>query len=450
MRMPQPALIARPVTVVRGQPLRGRFKLPPEPLLFATAALLAATARGTSVFYLDASMLDATLGAIRQTLTAIGAPPTISDDRWEISGMGTLGFLAPAAPLDFTSAGRALAVALGALGPYQFATDFESASEDQHLVRSVIDALRPLGVDVLQPRTGRLPARLRGPRTLVPYEVRIGRPTAELKAALLLAALTLPGISRFTEGQAAPDHAERLFRYFGAPITESSAADGSRVIDVRGLTALGARTLTVPGDPDLAALPLLAGLIVPDSDLVIENMLMHPARGAVLTALDEMGGHIDIVGRRSSGGEEVVDLRVRHSPLLGTSIPAQGLTAAALPVLAVAGAFAAGETRLPVLADPAAASMQQRLATVLAANGATVRLERGGLVVGRPAPGQRLGGGKTEAGDEPLLTGALLALGLAAGDPVDIADTARLQAAYPDLLGQLEAAGAAFDGKEAA
>ena len=171
---------------------------------------------------------------------------------------------------------------------------------------------------------------------------------------------------------------------------------------------------------------------------------MHPARLAVLTALREMGGSIELIDRRLSGGEDVADLRVTHSPLLGIEVDPRGLTPAAIPPLAVAGAFAAGQLRLPRLGFSGEPALHKTLAEMLSANGATAGADARGLSIGRPARGGRLGGERINAGGDPFLAAAFVVFGLGAAEQVTLEDDGPLQAAFPDLIGGLEALGAEF------
>ena len=370
----------RPLTILRSRPLRGRFKVGPDPLLFALAAMLGALSRGTTVLYHDAVDIDANRRATLDLLREVGAAPEVADDRGVIHGLGALGLLEPERPIDFSGAVRAAPLALGLLGPYGFASrligDMPPGSPP---LSPAIAALRTLGIDIREQKTGKLPVTVRGPRTAVPYIARLPQASIEAKAAMLLAALGIPGVSTLTEVEPTTDQPERLVRHFGAGVAESEGANGER-------------TLEVPGDPDLVAFPLLAALIVPESDVLIENVPVHPARLAVLTALREMGGSIELIDRRLSGGEDVADLRVTHSPLLGIEVDPRGLTPAAIPPLAVAGAFAAGQLRLPRLGFSGEPALHKTLAEMLSANGATAGADARGLSIGRPARGGRLGG----------------------------------------------------------
>jgi 3-phosphoshikimate 1-carboxyvinyltransferase len=335
-----------------------------------------------------------------------------------------------------------LPLAMGLVAPYGFTTRFIGERSDTAAPPMVVDALRSIGAEI-ETLGGRFPISVRGPKTTIPFVWPLTGGSPE-KAAALLAALSVSGVSSFTESEPAPDHAERLLRHFGASVDINENAGSGRTIQITGLPALGARTLTLAGDPDIASLAVLAGLIVPDSEILVENVMLHPAHRAVFNALEEMGGQIDIRNQRSTAGEDIADLRVRHSPLLGIVVPVDGLTPAATVVLAIAGAFAAGETRLPRLGYAGEAALQRRLAEGLANNGATVNLTKTGLTVGRPPAGGRLGGGTVSTGGDPLLAAAFTVFGLAAVDQVTVDDDTRMEAAYPGLTRQFETLGAEF------
>jgi|GEM_PF-6040776 len=440
----------RPLTVLSSRPLRGRFRVGPDPELFCLAAMLGAVSTGTTVLYHDAVEFDANRRATLELLREVGTTPEVLDDRWEINGLGTMGLLEPERPLDFSHAERATPLALGLLGPYGFASRLiGDTAPGAASLSPTIEALRTLGVDIREQKTGRLPMTLRGPRSAVPFELRLAGALPRTKTALLLAALALPGISTLIEAEPTADEPERLFRHFGASIAETNGP-GGRMLSIGGLPRLGARTFEVPGDADLVPFPLLAALVVPDSDVLIENVAMLPARQAVLAALREMGGTIEEVDRRLSAGTEIADLRVSHSPLLGIDVEPRGLDAAAIPPLAVAGAFAAGETRLPRLGFTGEAGLHKLLAETLAGLGASTRADARGLTVGRPERGRQLGGDHVVPGGNPHVAAAFAVLGLGAGEQVTIDDEVPLNAAFPHLLSGLEALGAEFYRLEAA
>src|SRR5690606_19393803 len=141
---------------------------------------------------------------------------------------------------------------------------------------------------------------------------------------------------------------EKMLEGFGADISIDTDAEGVRTIRVEGLPDLKGQTLTVPGDPSSAGFPLVAALIVPGSEVVIENVLMNPTRTGLIETLIEMGGDIAIENRRTSGGEDIADLRVKEPRLKGVTVPPERAPSMIdeYPVLAVAAAFAEGRTEM--------------------------------------------------------------------------------------------------------
>ena len=109
--------------------------------------------------------------------------------------------------------------------------------------------------------------------------------TEAARAALLLAALGLPGVSSLVGAPRAADGAERLVRHFGGRIEAERTADGRRNLEIAGLPLLGARTLSLAGAPELAVFAIVAGLIVPHSDVLIENVLVDAGQNAMLSVL---------------------------------------------------------------------------------------------------------------------------------------------------------------------
>ena len=142
------------------------------------------------------------------------------------------------------------------------------------------------------------------------------------------------------------DHTEKMLKGFGADLEVETDGEGVRTIRVVGEGALTGQVIDVPGDPSSAGFPMVAALIVPGSDIVIENALMNPTRTGLILTLREMGADIEVMNPRDAGGEDVADLRVRHSQLKGVTVPPERAPSMIdeYPVLAVAAAFAEGET----------------------------------------------------------------------------------------------------------
>src|SRR5690606_129311 len=200
-------------------------------------------------------------------------------------------------------------------------------------------------------------------------------------------------------------------------------------IFIEGQGKLTGQTVHVPGDPSSASFPLVAALIVPGSDIVIENVLMNPTRTGLLLTLQEMGGRIEVLNSRNEGGEDVADLRVRYSELKGVTVPAERAPSMIdeYPVLAVAACFAEGETLMPGL-EELRVKESDRLAAVAAGlklNGADCSEGEATLSVRGVPGGKGLGAGEHGAVKTHLdhrIAMSFLVMGLASETPVTVDD----------------------------
>jgi 3-phosphoshikimate 1-carboxyvinyltransferase len=202
----------------------------------------------------------------------------------------------------------------------------------------------------------------------------------------------------------------------------------------------------VPADPSSAAFPLVAALLVPGSDITVEGLMMNPLRSGLLTTLLEMGANIEILDRRIEGGENVADLRVRHGALRGVDVPAARAPAMIdeYPVLAVAAAFAAGETRMRGLHE-LRVKESDRLAAVgagLAEAGVDHAIEGDDLIV--RGSGRVAGGGRVATHLDHRIAMSFLVMGLATDAPMTIDDASMIATSFPSFRADMEGLGARF------
>src|SRR5208282_6453949 len=186
----------------------------------------------------------------------------------------------------------------------------------------VLDPLQRIGARTLAATAGRLPLTLSGARAPIPIVFEPRAPSAQLKSAVLLAGLAAPGETVVIEAEATRDHTEKMLALFGADVrVEQQGANGRR-ITLAGQPELTPQPIMVPADPSSAAFPLVAALITPGSDVILDGVMMNPLRVGLLTTLAEMGASIERLATRNEGGEEVADLRARAGALRGVEVPA--------------------------------------------------------------------------------------------------------------------------------
>jgi len=364
---------------------------------------------------------------------------------WQISGVGIGSLLSPVGALDFGNAGTGTRLMMGVVAGHPIEAVFDGdASLRKRPMRRVLDPLARMGAEVLaETDGGRLPVRLRGAREPIPIVFESPVASAQVKSAVLLCGLAAPGETTVIEREATRDHTERMLAHFGAEIVTSDDGAGRR-IRLKGRPELRAQRLRVPADPSSAAFPLVAALIVPGSEIVVEGMLANPLRTGLLTTLKEMGAEIEEIDRRDRGPEPVVDLRIRASRLRGVEVPASRAPSMIdeYPVLAVAAAFADGTTAMRGLAE-LRVKESDRLAAVaagLAANGVAHEIAGDDLIVhGR---GRVRGGGTVATHMDHRIAMAFLVMGLASDRPVAVDDASFVATSFPgfvELMGKLGA-----------
>jgi len=387
-----------------------------------------------------------------EAMKAMGAVIRKDRGEWIIRGTGNGALLQPRAPLDFGNAGTGSRLTMGLVGAYDMETTFiGDASLSKRPMGRVLDPLRQMGVQVMKAAEGdRMPITLRGPKTTAPIAYRVPMASAQVKSAVLLAGLNTPGVTTVIEPVMTRDHTEKMLAGFGAELEVETDRDGVRHIRLQGQGKLSGRSIVVPGDPSSAAFPLVAALIVPGSDVTIENVLMNPTRTGLIATLLEMGASIELLNRRDAGGEDVADLRVKHSELTGVTVPPERAPSMIdeYPVLAVAAAFAEGETLMQGL-DELRVKESDRLAAVargLEANGVDCTEGKDTLAVrgrqGRGLGGKGIGGGTVETHLDHRIAMAFLVMGLAAEKPVTVDDATMIATSFPEFMGLMTGLGA--------
>ena len=367
------------------------------------------------------------------------------DQAWRLHGVGIGGFAQPARRLDFGNSGTGVRLAIGAVAGAPVIATFDG---DESLrgrpMQRVLDPLQRMGARVVEVADGgRLPLTLHGAADPVPIVYESPVASAQLKSAVLLAGLAAPGETTVIEAEATRDHTERLLKHFGAKVTSKAYGDHGRRIVLQGQPELEPVNVVVPADPSSAAFPLVATLIVPGSELILDAVMTNPLRTGLLTTLREMGASIEDLEKRDNG-EEVADLRVRASALKGVDVPPERAPSMIdeYPILAVAASFAEGVTRMRGLKELRVKESDRLAATadMLRANGVTVEIEGDDLIVqgkGRPA-----GGGEVKTHMDHRIAMAALVMGLGSENPVRIDDSAFIATSFPGFVELMRSIGA--------
>jgi 3-phosphoshikimate 1-carboxyvinyltransferase len=381
-----------------------------------------------------------------KAMRALGAKvERIGTGNWRINGVGAAGFAQPSRPLDFGNSGTGCRLVIGAVAGCPITATFDGdASLRSRPMKRVLDPLERMGARTLSvAEGGRLPLTLEGARDPVPIVYEPPAASAQLKSAVLLAGLAAPGETVVIEAEATRDHTERMLRHFGADVRVEPFGVHGRRITLRGQPELKPAAVMVPADPSSAAFPLVAGLIVPGSDIILDGVMLNPLRTGLFATLREMGATIEELDRRDEGGEDVADLRIRYAPLKGVEVPPERAPAMIdeYLVLAVAAAFAEGTTRMRGLKELRIKESDRLAATadMLRVNGVNVEIKDDDLLV--HGNGRVSGGGLVATHMDHRIAMSALVMGLASEQPVQVDDTAFIQTSFPGFIEMMRAMG---------
>ncbi|MCI0599363.1 MAG: 3-phosphoshikimate 1-carboxyvinyltransferase [Beijerinckiaceae bacterium] len=429
-------------------PLRGRVKVPGDKSISHRALILGLLSAGETDIR---GLLEG--GDVLRTAAAcamLGASvERRGEGHWAVRGCGIGTLLCPRETLDFGNSGTGMRLMMGVTGGHAITATFDGDdSLRKRPVRRILDPLCLMGAEVLSlAQGGRSPVLLKGTSEPIPIDYSPSVPSAQVKSAVLLAGLNSPGRTTVIESMATRDHTEKMLRYFGAAIRIERLAEGGRKITLEGRPELRPAPVTVPADPSSAAFLLVAATIVPRSDIVIEGMMMNSLRTGLLTTLLDMGADIKMLDRREEGGEDVADLRVRAAELKGADIPASRAPSMIdeYPILAIACAFASGETRMRGLAELRVKESDRLLAVAdgLREAGVAARIIGDDLIVtGRG--GNVPGGGMALAQLDHRIAMSFLCLGLASRRPMAVDDVSMIATSFPSFRALMEQLGAHF------
>ena len=434
-----------PLTARRSGPLKGRIRVPGDKSISHRALILAAMTVGESTIggLLEGDDVIHTADVMR----ALGAKVARSHEGlWRIHGVGVAGFAEPAGPLDFGNSGTGCRLVVGAVAGCGITATFDGdASLRKRPMRRVLDPLEKMGARVVSAGEGdRLPLTLKGATDPMPITYESPVPSAQLKSAVLLMGLAAPGETTVIEAEATRDHTERLLKHFGAKIVTKPHGQHGRRIVLQGQPELEPANVVVPADPSSAAFPMVAALVVPGSELILDAVMTNALRTGLFATLKEMGANIETLATRDDGGEEVADLRVTTSQLKGVEVPPERAPSMIdeYLILAVAAAFAQGTTRMRGLKELRVKESDRLEATadMLRVNGVAVEIEGDDLIV--HGKGSVAGGGEVKTHMDHRIAMSALMMGLASEQPVRIDDSAFIATSFPDFTGLMRSLGA--------
>ena len=407
----------------------GRIAVPGDKSISHRSLMLGGIAHGTtqvSGFLASADCL-ATLEAQRAmgVLIVRHDPTTLT-----IEGAGARGLSAPSSVLDMGNAGTAIRLFMGLLAGQTFESVLTGdESLQRRPMERVAKPLRLMGARI-ETTAGTPPVTIRPSGGLRAIDYAMPMASAQVKSAILLAALAAEGTTTLSEPAPTRDHTERMLRGFGVDVRTG----GGRV-ELRGGQPLTGTTLAVPGDFSSAAFFLVAGCLAGMPGFTIANVGINPTRTGLLEILRLMGADLRLHPRPDVGGEPVADIELRASALKGIEVPPELVPLAIdeFPVLFIAAAVAQGET-LVTGAEELRVKESDRLAVMaegLGRLGIRTELLPDGI---RIAGSQRFAGGEIDSHGDHRIAMAFTVAALAADGPIRIRDTANVGTSFPGFV----------------
>lgn len=427
--------------------LKGRARVPGDKSTSHRSLMMTALAEGTSEIHGLLEGEDVLCTA--KAMIAMGAaitPPDQAGGIWRVTGRLGDPLRQPRSTLYLGNSGTSARLLMGLIGPHPItATLTGDASLQKRPMGRVIKPLAQMGVRFEATAGDRLPLRVIGQTRLRPIEYVMPVASAQVKSAILLAGIQSNGTTTVIEPVATRDHTERMLRSFGASVDTSTLPDGATAISLRGGQKLTSCRIDVPGDPSSAAFLAVAALITPDSDVLIENVMMNELRGGIFTTLIEMGADITFENQRVAGGEDVADLRVRSSKLKGIRVPAERVASMIdeFPILAVAASFATGKTEMTELAELRVKESDRltAMASGLLSCGVNVMAGEDDMTIdGTGTP--PMGGAMIRTQLDHRIAMSFLVLGMATQKPVSIDAAETINTSFPGFAALMNGLGA--------
>ena len=435
--------------------LRGELRLPGDKSISHRALLLAALATGESRITAagDGQDVRSTAGIVARlgaTVERVSAGGRTVDYR--VVSPGADGLREPGDVLDCGNSGTSLRLTTGMLaGLPIYAVLNGDASLRGRPVARIIAPLRAMGAVLHARRNDSLPPlTVVGHTPLRAVEVSTPVPSAQVKSAILLAALRADGRTTVRESVATRDHTERMLRARGIDVRrESTGSSGEVGWSLEGGSRVQAADEQVPGDVSAAAFWLVAGSVHPDAELTLRDVGVNPTRRGVIDLLRRMGADIDERPARRGGtpatgtddgvGEPIADLVVRTAQLRGIDIAPDEVAAAIdeIPVLCLAAALASGVTRIRG-AGELRHKESDRIAGIaagLAALGATIAVDGDDIEI---RGGASLAGAATDSLDDHRLAMTFAIAGLVASGETAVGRPGSAAISYPGFFADLE------------
>ena len=433
------------------RPLKGQVSIPGDKSISHRSLILGALAVGQTRI---TGLLEGqdVLDTARAMVSFGAQVEKVEGGEWYVEGVGVGGFAEPETVVDCGNSGTGVRLIMGAMATTPINVTFTGDhSLNSRPMGRVTDPLSKFGVATFGRSKGRLPMTIVGARSPIPIQYTVPVPSAQVKSALLLAGLNVPGDTIITETEKTRDHTERMLSSFGAEIKVEDYPN-RRLITVSGYSELKGQNVRVPSDPSSAAFPICAAITVEGSDILVPNITLNETRAGLFTTLIEMGANLSFENEREESGEPVADIRACFSPdLQGIEVPPE--RAASMideyPILAVVAANASGETIMRGVRELRVKESDriEAMAKGLRSNGVSVDEGEDWWIVKGNGAGSVKGGSTCQTFLDHRIAMSFLILGLSSQKYIEIDDCSPINTSFPNFIQLMRELGANLEAR---
>ncbi|MGD8929557.1 MAG: 3-phosphoshikimate 1-carboxyvinyltransferase [Lysobacterales bacterium] len=418
-------------------PLRGELTPPGDKSISHRALIFGCLATGQSRIQglLESEDVKATQSACRQ----LGMGVRRESGALVLDGVGGRGLSAPQGPLDMGNSGTAMRLLTGVLAGQPFdSVLIGDASLSRRPMGRIVAPLSLMGANVETSKGGTPPLRINGNPALRGIDYASPIASAQVKSCLLLAGLYASGNTTVSEPLKSRDHTEKMLPAFGVELFgECGVTGGSR---------LHGADLRVPADISSAAFLLVAGALVPGSDLLLRGVGINATRDGIVHVMQAMGANLTVLNRRLYGQEDVADLRIRYAGRLrGIDIPEERIPSMIdeLPTILALASVGAGTTRLRGAAELRVKESDRLAVMARGLESLGVRLRE--YPDGMDVEGGAVGAGAVDGAGDHRCAMSFAVLGQVACGPVEISGCEHINTSYPGFAGDLRGVGGALE-----
>ena len=417
-----------------GQGLKGEITIPGDKSISHRSIILSSLAEGTSKIHglLEGEDCLATIEVFRN----MGIKIINEEGVYSIEGNGLRGLDAPQKPLDFGNSGTSIRLCSGILSAQNFqSTLVGDSSLSSRPMQRIVEPLTDMGAKITS-NNGTLPLNISPTDSFKSIEYLLPVASAQVKSCIMLAALYAEGVTKIQEGAVTRDHTENMFKQFGIPVNVENS-DGKKRISLGNINSINPTDIIICGDFSSAAFFILAGLICPESELLIKNVGINKTRIGLLHALRHMGANIQLLNQ-TENIEPTADILVKSSNLKGiilnTNLVANMIDE--MPVFFIAAALSDGVTIVKDAKELRAKESDrlQAMADALSSFGVKYDLEEDGIkIYGLGSKGVLNSTNINSHGDHRIAMASAIG-SLRSENEVSVFDCLNVNTSYPNFI----------------